>query len=143
MGNYLIDTEKFRTLSYKLLDEIKQNGHTYQAVLCPLRGGFYLSYFMSKHLKLPMRYLEISSYTGQKQGEFFIGLKPDLSQGKFLLCDDIFDSGNTIRKILEIYEGIDFDVAFLLSKSPEPHDNYYIGEYIDKNLWVDFYWEIM
>lgn len=142
MSNYIITNEKFTELAYKILDEVKKSGHEYQAVLCPLRGGFFLSYFMSKHLNLPMRYLEISSYTGTEQGEFFIGLKPELDKGRFLLCDDIYDSGNTIRKIFEIYKGIELDVACILSKSPEKHEDYIIGEYVEHDRWVDFYWEI-
>lgn len=143
MMNYLVDIEKFKELSYKLLNEIKNKNTSYQAILCPLRGGFYLSYFMSNHLKLPIQYLEISSYNGQEQGDFCIGIKPDLSKGKFLLCDDIFDSGKTINKILELYEGIEFDVAFLLSKSPTPHINFFVGEYLESDRWVDFYWEVL
>jgi hypoxanthine phosphoribosyltransferase len=119
MANLVIDYEYYLKLCYKLLDDIRKQERTYQAILCPLRGGFFLSYFMSNHLKLPIRYLEISSYTGMEQGDFHIGLKPDLDNGPFLLCDDIYDSGNTIRKILEIYHGIEFDVAVLLSKKPD------------------------
>ena len=141
MDNYYLSYEKFVELAYKLLEEIKKDGRPYQAILCPLRGGFFLSYFMSQHLKLPIRYLEISSYTGTEQKGFTIGNVPDLEKGPFLLCDDIHDSGNTIRKIREIFAGIDFDIAVVLTK--KKLDDVYYGELVESERWIDFFWEVM
>jgi hypoxanthine phosphoribosyltransferase len=141
MQNYFVSHEHFTKLAYKLLEDIKKSGKNYQAVLCPLRGGFFLSYFMSKHLGLPMRYLEISSYTGTEQKDFHIGNIPELQKGPFLLCDDIFDSGNTIRKIREIYAGIEMDIAVVLTK--KHLDDIFFGEHVESDQWVDFYWEVL
>jgi hypoxanthine phosphoribosyltransferase len=141
MQNYFLSHEKFTQLAYKLLDEIKKTGHTYQAVLCPLRGGFFLSYFMSRHLNIPIRYLEISSYTGTEQKSFHIGNIPELQNGRFLLCDDIYDSGNTIRKIGEIFKGIEMDIAVVLTK--KHLENFFYGEFVETDQWVDFYWEVL
>jgi hypoxanthine phosphoribosyltransferase len=141
MENYYLSYEKFLEIAYRLLDEIKKNRRTYQAILCPLRGGFFLSYFMSNHLSLPLRYLEISSYTGTEQKGFNIGHVPELDKGPFLLCDDIYDSGNTIRKIREIFTGIDFDIAVVLAKKPV--DDMMYGELVAHDRWVDFFWEVM
>ncbi len=140
MSNYLLTPEHFETLSHSLLKQVKEAGRSYRGILCPLRGGFFLSYFMSRHLGLPMYYLEISSYSGQEQLEFQIGLKPELAEGYFLLCDDIYDSGNTIRKIHEMYPHVEFDTVCLVSKLDEP--DIMIGEMVDKNRWVDFFWEV-
>lgn len=141
MENYYLTPEHFKTLSYRLLEQVKEKRSTYRGILCPLRGGFFLSYFMSQHLKLPMYYLEISSYSGQEQLEFQIGLKPDLAEGYFLLCDDIYDSGNTVRKIHDMYPHVDFDTVCLVSKI-DAHD-IMIGELVDEERWVDFFWEVM
>ena len=140
MSNYFLSHERFTELAYKLLDDIKKQNHEYQAILCPLRGGFFLSYFMSNHLNLPIRYLEISSYTGTEQKTFHIGNIPDLGNGRFLLCDDLFDSGNTNRKIRDIFAGIDMDIAVVLTKHQMP-DLFY-GEHLEAEQWVDFYWEV-
>ncbi|MFA5520023.1 MAG: phosphoribosyltransferase, partial [Spirochaetota bacterium] len=99
MDNYLVTHERFVELSYELLDIVKERKQNYKAILCPLRGGFFLSYFMSVHLDLPISYIEISSYAGKEQRRFQIGIKPELVKGKFLLCDDIYDSGKTIKEI--------------------------------------------
>jgi hypoxanthine phosphoribosyltransferase len=141
MNNYSVTYEKFLELSYQLLDKIKSNREEYKAILCPLRGGFFLSYFMSVHLELPISYIEISSYAGKEQRRFQIGIKPDLIEGKFLLCDDIYDSGNTIKEIHSMYPKVDFDTICLVSKVKEAEVIY--ASLVDKEKWVDFFWEVM
>ncbi|HNX24372.1 MAG TPA: phosphoribosyltransferase family protein [Spirochaetota bacterium] len=141
MNNYRVTYEKFIELSYQLLDKIKSNKEEYKAILCPLRGGFFLSYFMSVHLELPISYIEISSYAGKEQRRFQIGIKPDLIEGKFLLCDDIYDSGNTIKEIHSMYPKVNFDTICLVSKVKEAEVIY--ASLVDKDHWVDFFWEVM
>ena len=141
MNNYSVTYDKFLELSYQLLERIKSNKEEYKAILCPLRGGFFLSYFMSVHLELPISYIEISSYAGKEQRRFQIGIKPDLIEGKFLLCDDIYDSGNTIKEIHSMYPKVDFDTICLVSKVREAEVIY--ASLVDKEKWVDFFWEVM
>ena len=62
MENYLVTYDVFLELANGLLERIKSNGRQYNAILCPLRGGYMISYFMSKKLSIPMLYVEISSY---------------------------------------------------------------------------------
>jgi len=141
MNNYSVTYDKFVELSYQLLDKIKSKKENYKAILCPLRGGFFLSYFMSVHLELPISYIEISSYAGKEQRRFQIGIKPDLIEGKFLLCDDIYDSGNTIKEIHSMYPNVDFDTICLVSKVKEAEVIY--ASLVDKEMWVDFYLVVM
>jgi len=141
MNHYTVTYEKYLELSYQLLEKIKSNKDEYKAILCPLRGGFFLSYFMSVHLELPISYIEISSYAGKEQRRFQIGIKPDLVEGKFLLCDDIYDSGNTIKEIHSMYPNVDFDTICLVSKVKEANVIY--ASLVEKDRWVDFFWEVM
>jgi hypoxanthine phosphoribosyltransferase len=140
--NFSVTPELFRSLSYDLLDRIKMLEREYSGILCPLRGGFYLSYFFGRHLNLPLYYLEISSYNDKSRGDVRIGIKPEMPPGRYLLCDDIFDSGNTIKTIMNIYSGIDFDTACLVSKHADPPGVFY-GVFVEKDTWVDFFWEVM
>jgi len=141
MENFQVDYNLYRDLCYKLLDQIKSNGKKYKAVLCPLRGGFFLSYFMGRHLDVPVVYIEISSYRGNKRGEFHIGFKSELEDGNYLLCDDIYDSGNTIKKIHSLYPHVNFDTTCLISKIKEA--DIYSGLLLEEETWVDFFWEVM
>ncbi len=141
MDHYYVSYEKYLELCHALLGRVKGAGKSYSAILCPLRGGFFLSYFMSVHLKLPMSYIEISSYAGREQQRFQIGIRPEFAGGSILLCDDIYDSGNTIKKIHSLYPDVDFDTVCLVSKSADAGVIY--GELVDRERWVDFFWEVM
>ncbi len=141
MSHVNISYNDFVELSYSLLEKVQDNRDEYKAILCPLRGGFFLSYFMSQHLKLPISYIEISSYAGKEQRRFQIGIKPDIIEGKFLLCDDIYDSGNTIKKIHSMYPNVDFDTICLVSKIREAEVMY--AKLVEPDRWVDFFWEVM
>lgn len=141
MNNLKVDCGLFEELAYSVMSKVAPEKSKYAGILCPLRGGFYLSYFMNKHLGLPIFYLEISSYKGQTQGDFQIGLQPDLAEGNFLLCDDIYDSGKTIRRIHEMYPHVTFDTVCLISKVER--DDIQYGMSVEPDRWVDFYWEVM
>lgn len=141
MNNFTVTYDIFLELSYKLLEYVQHNRDEYKAILCPLRGGFFLSYFMSQHLELPISYIEISSYAGKEQRRFQIGIKPELVEGKFLLCDDIYDSGNTIKKIHSMYPQVEFDTICLVSKVKDACVTY--AALVEQDHWVDFFWEVM
>lgn len=141
MKSILVDLNLFQELSNKLLEEIRQNSRTYSAVLCPLRGGFYLSYFMSKHLSVPMEYIQISSYDKTERKEFSVGIRSDLRENLLLLCDDIYDSGRTIKMIHSLYPHVNFDIACLVTKAKDAP--VYSGMYVPADFWVNFFWEIM
>lgn len=141
MNNLSISYERYVELCYRLLDEVSKKREDYKAILCPLRGGFFLSYFMSVHLQLPISYIEISSYAGKEQRRFQIGIKPELIEGKFLLCDDIYDSGNTIKQIHSMYPHVEFDTICLVSKEKDAGVTYAL--LAAKEHWVDFWWEVM
>ncbi len=139
--NFLIDYSRFTDICYALLDNLKKRGKEYEGILCPLRGGFYLSNFMSRHLDLPVEYIMISSYTGKTRHEFSIPYRARIKNGNFLLCDDVYDSGRTIEKIYTLYPHVEFETVCVASKV-EKADILY-GCLVDKNRWIDFFWEIM
>ncbi|MBP7901268.1 MAG: hypothetical protein KA015_00480 [Spirochaetes bacterium] len=139
MSNYFITHDKYAELCHKLLAVAEKNEIHYDGIICPLKGGFFLSYFMSRNLALPIKYVEISSYCGKNRGEFIVGEIPELSSGTYLLCDDIYDSGETVRKIKEIYCKIKIDVFVLVSK--QNLNEIVAGEIIGADTWVDFFWE--
>ena len=139
MSNYFISHEKYAELCHKLLSTAETSGIHYDGIICPLKGGFFLSYFMSRNLSLPIKYVEISSYRGKSRGDFIVGDIPELNSGRYLLCDDIYDSGETVRKIKEIFNKINIDVFVLVSR--KKLDEIVAGEIIETDNWVDFFWE--
>ncbi len=141
MESLAVDFNLFREIAYKLLEDVRRNGKNYRAILCPLRGGFYLSHFMSRHLNLPLEYIQISSYDKAEQKDFSVGIRSDIGEDRLLLCDDIYDSGRTIRMIHSLYPHVAFDTVCLIAKDRDAPVFY--GRYVEPSVWVNFFWEIL
>lgn len=116
----------------------------YEGILCPLRGGFYFADFLSRRTGLNLYYIAISSYgNSREQKDFIITLKSELVEGKrYLICEDIVATGNTVRKIQEVYPGVIFEVMALFKHGDRtyPFPLYAIKE-ISSRVWVNFFWE--
>lgn len=130
----------FRDLSYKCYYQVKDN--YYDGIIAVLNGGVYLADFLSKKMNLPIFTIDIKSYNGQQKGEIqLVSYTPLKSKNdKFLIVDDIYDSGETLKKIKEFYnfyEINNLDEIVLVSKNKKIKH----GLYLDTNEWIDFFWE--
>lgn len=116
----------------------------YRGILCPLRGGFYLSDFLSRRLGLGVEYMHLSSYEGHRSGEFQIRFSPRLEVGeRYLICDDILATGRTIQKIEELFPGVLFDAVFLYRHRNRalPFPRTLFSREVDESVWIVFPWE--
>ncbi len=129
----------------KILNSILKNTpHYFKGIVCPLRGGFYFTDYISRRISLPVYYLYISSYdNGKIQKELKIHFLPTLEKNhRYLICDDILATGNTVKKILELYPDCQFEALVLYKHKDQkyPIKHYAIRE-IDSRVWVNFFWE--
>jgi hypoxanthine phosphoribosyltransferase len=140
-----ISYETFTTLCNEIHTKI--GDRRYDGIICPLRGGFYLSDFLSRKMNLPVYYLEINSYNSynsynstNKKREFnFTQLSNIPEKGNFLICDDIYDTGDTVEFIKKQYPFIYLDCAVVISKQYKEDIVY---GYLDRSTdWVDFFYE--
>ncbi len=126
-------------------NKIKKNPKYYEGILCPLRGGFYLTDFISRRIShIPVYYIYLTSYeNGKIQKDIKIHFISELkSQKRYLICDDILATGNTVKKIMDIYPESKFEALVLYKHKnkiyPLPH--YAIRE-VEANVWINFFWE--
>ena len=56
---------------------------------------------------------------------------------KYLIVDDIYDTGNTFSKVFDSLRGFDCDFAFLMSDS----NAILVAKILNHNKWVVFPWE--
>lgn len=138
-----VSYREFRDMALALYHRIEPYRHEYSAVLCPLRGGFYLSDFLSRRLKLPIEYMQISSYSGRESGAFLERFMPRLLPGRYLICDDILATGRTMGRIQELFPHVQFDAAFLYRhrQRENPCERTFYAREIDESVWVTFPWE--
>jgi len=145
MTNKLITWTDFYEANNQLITQIKASQKQYDFILAITRGGVFPAYFLAKALNLPLETINLSSYADQKAGH----IKHTLVEGftnnvlnpdKCLLVDDIFDSGETIRYVQNLYPAI--DTACTFARWPE-HSLTYVGGILNYETWIDFPWEVM
>lgn len=82
-------------------------GHGWiDAVLAPVRGGLLFGVIASHKLNVPLIPLHYSSKSGKGDDKTQTNVLTALANGikTVLLVDDIIDSGNTLKEIVDAYE---------------------------------------
>lgn len=116
------------------------------AILAIARGGLSLAHFLSLRWDLREVYsLNAISYDGNKQKELIIKNIPkiDSSFKKILIVDEIVDSGKSLKKIIEMLQEQNPQIAFYTAvifqkENAQIKANFWIREPLD---WIDFFWE--
>jgi len=63
---------------------------------------------------------------------------------KYLVIDEIYDTGDTFSKVYDVVKVFDNDFAFLMSRYEQQyhHDiEAFVGKILNYNKWVVFPWE--
>lgn len=137
-----ISYRKYNKLCKKILNQILNKNEKFEGIICPLYGGFYLADYLRRKLNIPIYFIQISSYNKQnKRGRITINsLVPDLDkEKKYLIVDDILDSGETQQAIKNLYFNNFFETAVLVTKIKDLSQ--YFGIYFNSEKWVIFWWE--
>lgn len=79
-------------------------------LVCILRGSVFFTTELAKRIDLPMEmdFMTVSSYGAQTVSSGVINIKKDLEgsiEGKnVIVVEDIIDSGNTLHRLLQLFE---------------------------------------
>jgi uncharacterized protein len=70
---------------------------------------------------------------------------PLIKDKKYLIVDEICDTGNIYSKVCDAIRMVDCDrdFAFLMTRSQDDNDDErgYVGKVLDHNKWIVFPWE--
>jgi len=119
--------------------------------VCVMDGGFMFFSDLIKKIKYPIEvdFVQCKSYEGQTQKQVTISKKSkiDVKDKTVFIVDDILDSGNTMRVLIEHFkinrakqvetvsavykENLDFPNHFFIYKQPEGVNPWYIGYGMD------------
>ena len=119
--------------------------------VCVMKGGFMFFSDLIKKIKYPIEvdFVKCSSYDGQSQKvlEMHYDIEADVKDKTVFLVDDILDSGQTMKALIEHYkklgakqvetvsavykENLDFPDHFFIYKQPEGVNPWYIGYGMD------------
>ena len=64
---------------------------------------------------------------------------------KYLIIDEIYDTGDTFYKVFDVVRTFNCDFAFLISRYKDNINNdtrrIYVGKILNHNKWIVFPWE--
>jgi|TARA_B110000967_G_C18608398_1_gene422783 hypoxanthine phosphoribosyltransferase len=152
MANKLIiDWKEYNLIVEKLAIKIHDSGFKPTMLIGIMRGGAPIIDVLSRVFKLKCAYLAVESYSGKKtedqQGELVFSREMSSTVqdmgGRLLLCDDLSDTGVTLKKSinwLNNYPAItnieSIKTAVLWKKKDSTFEPDYCAERLDSNPWI-------
>jgi hypoxanthine phosphoribosyltransferase len=104
-----VNWDEYHRLIEGLALQVDSSGWTFDAVICLARGGLRVGDILSRVFERPLGVLFTSSYReagGTEQGRLIIGEQiasaSPLGGGRWLLVDDLADSGDSLREALAV-----------------------------------------
>ncbi|MEA3492094.1 MAG: phosphoribosyltransferase family protein [Campylobacterota bacterium] len=139
---YYYSYSEYLSDCHKLTDLIDEQ---FDAIITLSRGGMTLGHTMGEFYDIREVYTinTIGYNDKQKLDEVKIFNIPDIKNAKnILILDDIIDSGDTMREVMEImrshYQDVTFKIAVLFYKPTASIDpDWYVQE---AKAWIDFFW---
>ena len=132
-------------IDYKKISKMLQNKNI-DAIIAIARGGVTFGHFLSLSLGIRQFYtINAISYNDTlKLDKLMIYNIPKLNNcSKVLICDDIIDSGDTMKEVLNIlqnnYSDIEFETIALFYKLDAKISPTYKTSIA--KCWIDFFWE--
>ena len=128
----------------QLAERVKTN---YDYIIGIGRGGLIPATMLGYKLNKKVLAFGVSTYNDQVQEDnFVIYQQPDLlkNNSKYLVVDDICDSGNTFSIFKKIYgesKLYTFEYASLFVKDKASHMVDYYGFSVPEGMWLTFPWE--
>jgi hypoxanthine phosphoribosyltransferase len=152
MSNKLIvDWKEYNLIVEKLAIQIHESGFKPTMLIGIMRGGAPIIDVLSRVFKLKCAYLAVESYSGMgtedQQGELVFSREisstvQDMG-GKLLLCDDLSDTGVTLKKSINWlykYPSIknieSIKTAVLWKKKDSTYEPDYCAQRLDSNPWI-------
>lgn len=125
---------------------LKYKNNPPDCILAVARGGVFIGTLLSYKLGIPIRYIGVSSYIGDKKTDnVYFTQHADVNEFKnILVIDDIIDTGDTIQFVKNVLEN-SFDKTFefvtMYAIEGKENDVAWCDKIKGKNDWVEFPWE--
>ena len=147
----IIDWKEYNLIVEKLAVQIHKSGFKPTMLIGIMRGGAPIIDVLSRVFKLKCAYLAVESYSGKdtedQQGELVFSREisstvQDMG-GRLLLCDDLSDTGVTLKKSitwLHNYPSIknieSIKTAVLWKKKDSTFEPDYCAQRLNSNPWI-------
>ena len=152
MANKLIiDWKEYNLIVEKLAIKIHESGYKPTMLIGIMRGGAPIIDVLSRVFKLKCAYLAVESYSGKgtenQQGELVFSREMSSTVqdmgGRLLLCDDLSDTGVTLKKSINwlynyppIKNIENIKTAVLWKKKDSTFEPDYCAQRLESNPWI-------
>jgi hypoxanthine phosphoribosyltransferase len=129
--------EEIELLTKIVTDKIRRSNKEYNAILGITNGGIIPARLMARELNID--YIQLIPVRHKKLYKEEMPLL--LKDKKYLVIDEIYDTGDTFFKVYDALKIFDCDFAFLMSRYEHNSRGIYIGKVLNHNSWIVFPWE--
>ena len=135
--NDYLDWNNIENLVKKTALKIKENNKKYDLIIGIKNGGIIPAKLISRELNI-----NNIDFISVKMNQIFTSSNFPRNK-KYLLIDDIYDTGKTFFTVNKFFNSFDFDYACLVSRYRITDNNskIIIGEILNHNKWIVFPWE--
>jgi len=127
------------SLSRLVAEQIKSEGNKYDVIMGVTNGGIIPARLMARELSV--NHIQLVPIRDKKLHEREM---PFLFQEKkYLIIDEIYDTGGTFSKTYNEVKKFNCDFAFLVSRynNTKIFERSYVGQILSNSKWVIFPWE--
>ena len=129
--------EEVEALTRIVAEKIRRLNKKYDAILAITNGGVIPARLMAR--ELDVNYIQLIPVRDKKLYKEEMPLL--LKEKKYLIIDEIYDTGDIFYKVYEAVRVFDCDFAFLMSRYEHSSKITYIGKVLNHNKWIVFPWE--
>jgi uncharacterized protein len=136
--NDYLDWNNIENLVKKTALKIKENNKKYDLIIGVKNGGIIPAKLISRELNI-----KNIDFISVKMNQIFTSSNFPRNK-KYLLIDDIYDTGKTFFTVNKFFNSFDYDYACLVSRYRITDNNskiIIIGEILNHNKWIVFPWE--
>jgi hypoxanthine phosphoribosyltransferase len=129
--------EEVEELTRIVADKIRRSNKKYDAILAITKGGIIPARLMARELDID--FIQLIPVRDKKLYEDEMPLL--FKDKKYLIIDEIYDTGDIFYKVYDAVRMFDCDFAFLMSRYEHISKRTYIGKVLNHNKWIVFPWE--
>jgi uncharacterized protein len=131
--------EEVGLLTKIVADKIQSSDKRYDSILGITNGGIIPARLMA--LELDVNHIQFIPVRNKKLHKE--GMPPLSKSKKYLIVDEIYDTGETLSKVDNLLKTFDCDFAFLMSRYRYTGKPFaYVGKLLNHNKWIVFPWEV-
>jgi len=128
--------QEIEALVEKLVHTMRRSGKKYDVILAVANGGIIPARLIAR--ELDVNHIQFILVRNKKlYAEDMLSL---LKGKKYLIADDIYDTGDTFNKVYAMVKEFDCDFAFLMSRYKNSNAAL-VAKVLNHEKWIVFPWE--